>query len=142
MNILERLHKSSLTGPAFRQTAMEALSVLPGYDWCGIYRLEGENLVLDAYVGAPTDHTVIPVGVGVCGTAVATGENQVIDDVRQIENYLSCSTQTRSEIVVLIYSEGNILGQIDIDGHSVGRFTAEDEAMLEALAELIAARWH
>lgn len=120
---------------------MEALSELPGYDWCGIYRLEGENLVLDAYVGAPTDHTVIPVGVGVCGTAVATGENQVIDDVRQIENYLSCSTQTRSEIVVLIYSEGNILGQIDIDGHSVGRFTAEDEAMLEALAELISARW-
>lgn len=141
MNILESLHKSPLTGPEFRQKAMEALSELPGYDWCGIYRLEGENLVLDAYVGAPTDHTVIPVGVGVCGTAVATGENQVIDDVRQIENYLSCSTQTRSEIVVLIYSEGNILGQIDIDGHSVGRFTAEDEAMLEALAELISARW-
>jgi len=140
-DIVENLRKSTATGFEFRQEAMEALGTISGYDWCGIYRLLGENLVLDAYIGAPTDHTMIPVGRGVCGTAIAERKNQVIADVRAIENYLACSTQTRSEIVVLIERKGQILGQIDIDGHTVGRFSAEDEQMLDQLAELISDRW-
>ncbi len=121
---------------------MSALDALPEYHWSGIYRLEGDTLVLDAYVGAATDHTHIPVGRGVCGTAVAERSNQVIADVRELDNYLACSLQTRSEIVVLIYSEdGTILGQIDIDGHTVGAFDASDESMLEELARELAARW-
>ncbi len=138
---IEELATSGLAGRALRQAAMEKLDELPGYDWSGIYLLKGDHLHLDAYVGAETDHTVIPVGVGVCGTAVAERANQVIDDVRELSNYLSCSVHTRSEIVVLIEREGEILGQIDIDGHEVGRFTAEDEAMLTRLAQLLAARW-
>lgn len=121
--------------------AMQALSELPHYDWSGIYRLEGEELELDAYVGEETEHTRIQVGVGVCGTAVAENRNQVIEDVREIENYLSCSVNTRSEIVVLIRRGETVLGQIDIDGHVVGAFGAEDEAMLESLAALLAERW-
>lgn len=118
------------------------LSDLPGYNWSGIYRLEGETLVLDEYVGANTDHTRISVGVGVCGTAVAQDKNQVVDDVRELTNYLACSTQTRSEIVVLIRSAaGEVLGQIDIDGHEVGAFGGSDEAMLEELGSLLAERW-
>jgi GAF domain-containing protein len=120
---------------------MARLSGLEGYDWSGIYRLEGNELVLDAYVGAETDHTRIPVGRGVCGTAVAEDRNQVVHDVRERTNYLACSAQTRSEIVVLIRRDGHILGQIDIDGHTVGAFGPEDEAFLDALAELLAARW-
>jgi L-methionine (R)-S-oxide reductase len=121
--------------------AMKLLSELPGYDWSGIYRLEGDSLVLDAYVGDTTDHTRIPVGRGVCGTAVAENRNQLIGDVRELTNYLACSIQTRSEIVVLIRFEGEILGQIDIDGHAVGAFDASDEAMLERVATLLAVRW-
>lgn len=139
--LLATLESSSETGLALRQRAMAALDALPGYDWSGIYRLEGDTLVLDAYVGAPTDHTSIPVGRGVCGTAVAEDRNQVIDDVRTLDNYLSCSAFTRSEIVVLIRDENETLGQIDIDGHTVGQFDASDEAMLERLAALLAARW-
>jgi len=135
------LEASGLTGRALRQAAMEHLDSLPGYDWSGIYALHGDELVLDAYVGAATDHTRIAVGVGVCGTAVAENANQVIDDVRELTNYLACSTQTRSEIVVLIRRGDEILGQIDIDGHTVGRFTREDEEMLEALAAVLAERW-
>ncbi len=120
---------------------MEMLDALAGYDWSGIYRLEAGTLVLDAYVGAETDHTHIAVGVGVCGTAVAENANQVIDDVRNLSNYLACSTQTRSEIVVLIRRGDEVLGQIDIDGHEVGRFTVEDETHLEELAALLAQRW-
>lgn len=141
--ILDRVRASGLSGPPLRKLAVECLAELPGYDWCGIYRLEGDTLVLDEYVGAPTDHTRIAVGVGVCGTAVAEDTNQVIADVREIENYLACSTQTRSEIVVLIRgAEGVVLGQIDIDGHTVGTFGADDEEFLERLGVLLAERWN
>lgn len=140
--ILSKIQSSSKRGFELRQEAMELLDTLPDYNWSGIYRLEGEKLLLDAYVGEPTDHTEIPVGRGVCGTAVAEDKNQVIEDVRELSNYLSCSVKTRSEIVVLIHdSEGKILGQIDIDGHRVGAFDKSDEAFLEKMAEILAQRW-
>ncbi|MBS1724578.1 MAG: GAF domain-containing protein [Armatimonadetes bacterium] len=155
---LQRLALAPLNGFAFRKAAMEALATIPGYDWCGIYALEDtqpgapQELVLDAYVGAETDHTRIPVGRGVCGTAVATGENQIVDDVRALDNYLSCSLATKSEIVVLIRRPHDplcpvrthgteILGQIDIDSHQQARFDERDEHFLTALAALIAERW-
>lgn len=140
-SIPNSLRASRLEGVALRKHAMALLSELPFYDWSGVYRLEGEALLLDEYVGAATDHTRIPVGVGVCGTAVAEDRNQVISDVRELSNYLSCSAFTRSEIVVLIRRGGQVLGQIDIDGHQVGAFDASDEAMLEEVASLLAQRW-
>jgi L-methionine (R)-S-oxide reductase len=112
----------------------------PHYRWVGVYWLEGDTLVLGPYVGAPTEHDRIPVGRGVCGTAVAEGKNQVVPDVRLLDNYLACSTQTRSEIVVLIRRGGTVVGQIDIDGHEVGAFDASDEALLEGVAERLAGR--
>lgn len=139
--LIAELDRSPLTGTSFRRQAMESLAQLPGYDWSGIYRLEDDGLVLDEYVGEATDHTHIPVGLGVCGTAVKEDRNQVIEDVRSLDNYLSCSVSTRSEIVVLIRRSGEILGQIDIDGHRVGEFDKSDEHFLERLADLIAERW-
>lgn len=140
--IVEAVAASRESGSALRQFAMEMLDALPDYNWSGIYRLEGDRLLLDAFVGAPTDHTEIPVGRGVCGTAVAKNANQIVPDVRELDNYLACSLQTRSELVVLIRDPaGAILGQIDIDGHRVGAFDASDEALLEQIATLLAARW-
>lgn len=139
--ILATLQSTDLRGPALRRLAMQLLDGLPTYNWSGIYRLEGDTLVLDEYVGASTDHTRIQVGVGVCGTAVKEDANQVIDDVRLLSNYLACSLETRSEIVVLIRRDGEILGQIDIDGHTVGAFDQTDEAFLEQLANHLAQRW-
>jgi L-methionine (R)-S-oxide reductase len=137
-----RLRASAATGSELRKEAMTLLSELPNYNWSGIYRLEGEELVLDEYVGAETDHTRIPIGRGVCGTAVAENANQVIGDVRKLDNYLACSLETRAEIVVLIRdAEGKILGQIDIDGHQVDAFDATDEAFLEEMAGILAERW-
>lgn len=120
---------------------MRLLSELPGYHWCGVYRLEGDELVLDEFVGAETEHMRIPVGRGVCGTAVAQGRNQVIGDVSQLENYLACSTQTRSEIVVLIRRGHTILGQIDVDGHETNAFDESDESLLEAVATKLSECW-
>jgi len=140
--VLDDVSSSPLHGAALRRFTMEQLAALPGYNWSGVYRLEGNTLVLDEFVGDATEHTKIPIGVGVCGTAVAEDRNVVVEDVQKLDNYLSCSISTRSEIVVLIRNTaGHVLGQIDIDGHAVGAFDASDEAFLEKLAELLAERW-
>jgi len=112
----------------------------PLWDWVGIYLLAGDTLVLGPYVGAPTEHTRIPVGVGVCGTAVARGANIVVEDVRLLDNYLACSAATRSELVVLIRDGGDVVGQFDIDSDTIGAFGSDDEALLERLAALAAPR--
>ncbi len=111
----------------------------PSWDWSGIYLMKGGVLVLGPS-SAPADHDRIEVGEGVCGTAVAEDRNQVVEDVRQVENYLACSIHTRSEIVVLVRHEGRIVGQFDIDSDTVGAFTPEDEALLEELAGVVAPR--
>lgn len=113
---------------------------LAHFNWTGVYWLRGGELILGPYAGAPTEHTRIAVGRGVCGTAVAENGNQVVADVRELANYLSCSVDTRSEIVVLIRDEaGKVLGQIDVDGHEPGAFDETDEALLEEVAARIAA---
>lgn len=143
VRVLERLEATGLVGRPLRRLAMEILSEEPGYDWVGVYALHGHELLLDEYVGDATEHREIPVGSGVCGTAVAESRNIVVDDVREIENYLACSVDTRSEIVVLIRDrEGKILGQIDADGHEVGAFGPQDEAALGEIAEFLADRWN
>ncbi len=109
----------------------------PSWDWSGIYLLVGDTLVLGPAT-APADHSRIGIGEGVCGTAVSEDRNQMVEDVREVENYLACSIHTRSEIVVLIRDGGKIVGQFDIDSDTVGAFTHEDERLLDELAELVA----
>jgi L-methionine (R)-S-oxide reductase len=107
----------------------------PHYRWVGIYRLEGETLVLDAWDGpAPTDHTRIPVAQGICGRAVRENRTVVVDDVRSAPEYLACFLETRSEIVVPVRDAGRPVGEIDIDGSSVGAYDASDSSFLEKVA--------
>ena len=103
-----------------------------------LYMLDGSELVLEAHAGRDTDHTRIPVGVGVCGTAVAMGEDQNVPDVRAVENYLACNSWTRSELVVLIRRGSLILGQIDIDSDVPDPFTPEEEAAVKQVADALA----
>jgi GAF domain-containing protein len=111
----------------------------PSWDWSGIYLLAGDTLVLGPRT-APADHSRIGIGEGVCGTAVSEDRNQVVEDVREVENYLACSIHTRSELVVLIREEDKIVGEFDIDSDTLGAFTNEDEALLEEMGALISAR--
>jgi GAF domain-containing protein len=141
VRIVEEIRASKLKGRALEQRIVELLSALPTYSSNFIYRLEGDTLVLDAFTGEATEHTRIPVGRGVCGTAVAENANQLIEDVSKLENYLCCSLKAKSELVVLIRRDGEILGQIDIDGHEIGAFDKSDEAFLEELAAILADRW-
>lgn len=103
-----------------------------------MYMLHGGELVLEAHAGRETEHTRIAVGQGVCGTAVATGEDQNVPDVRAISNYIACNTWTRSELVVLIRRGGVILGQIDVDSDEPDPFTEEERAAVRKVADALA----
>jgi len=142
VSIIEQLVDSNSSRD---EVLRDAVSVLKQerehYDWAGIYLLEGDTLVLHNYIGKPTEHTRIRVGEGVCGTAVAERANQVVGDVTRLDNYLACSLETRSEIVVLIRSGDRIFGQIDIDSDRVNAFTEEDESLLARVADLLARRF-
>jgi GAF domain-containing protein len=110
----------------------------PPYTSVYLYMLHGDELVLEAHAGRDTDHVRIPVGKGVCGTAVATGRDQNVPDVTAVENYLACNTWTRSELVVLIRRGSTILGQIDIDSDHPSPFTSDEEAAVRTVADALA----
>lgn len=122
------------------QSVMEHLKAgRSDFHWVGVYVLKGNELHVGPYTGPVTDHVRIPVGRGVCGTAVAENKNQVVDDVSALGNYLACNLETKSEIVVLVRDQkGTVVGQIDIDSTKLGAFNRDDERFLEQVAAVIA----
>jgi L-methionine (R)-S-oxide reductase len=113
---------------------------LPYYNWVGFYMLDPNDanvLVLGPFHGAPTDHVRIPVTEGICGAAVAQGKTVIVEDVSADPRYLSCSIETKSEIVVPIRVRKEIVGEIDIDSHDLSAFGPDDRTFLEECARLI-----
>jgi L-methionine (R)-S-oxide reductase len=113
---------------------------LPYYNWVGFYMLDPDDertLVLGPFRGARTDHVRIPVSEGICGVAVARGETIIVPDVSSDSRYLACSLETKSEIVVPIRVLGKIIGEIDIDSHTLDAFDGEDKAFLEKCADIV-----
>lgn len=112
------------------------------YDWVGFYwaKPETRTLHLGPYVGAPTDHTVIPFGKGICGQVAESHTNFVVPDVSAQSNYIACSFTVKSEIVVPLWWQGQNIGQIDIDSHVLDPFTSNDERLLEAINAEISAQ--
>jgi len=110
------------------------------YDWVGFYLVSEkipELLELGPFNGAPTDHTEIPFGKGVCGQVASKKKTMIIQDVRQEENYLACSIDVKSEIVVPIIKEGKFVGEIDIDSHKKSPFGEDDEAFLQEIGKIL-----
>ena len=103
-----------------------------------LYMLRGDTLILEAHSGRDTEHTEIAVGKGVCGTAVATGEDQNVGDVQGRENYIACNSFTKSELVVLIRRGSQVLGQIDVDSDQLGPFTKDEVTAVKRVAEGVA----
>jgi GAF domain-containing protein len=141
--LIARLEAMSLEGAELEEVLEAAVSGLhelnPRFHWTGIYELFPDDVLrLGPFVGAPTDHVFIGVGRGVCGTAVAEKRNLNIPDVRQITNYLACSSETRSELVVLIRSGDTIHAQIDIDSHEVAAFDDQAVAEVQRVADWLA----
>ena len=110
----------------------------PPYTSVYLYMLHGNELVLEAHAGRDTEHTRIAVGHGVCGTAVATGQDQNVPDVTAVEHYIACNTWTRSELVVLVRRGSTILGQIDVDSDHPDPFTPDEEAAVRKVADALA----
>jgi L-methionine (R)-S-oxide reductase len=119
---------------------MQLAAAVPTYTWVGIYLLAGNELVLGPFVGKPSPHARIPLGRGICGAAAVEKQTIVVDDVNADPRYLACSVETRSEIVVPIMHDGDVLGEIDIDSDRPAAFDAEDRALLERVAAALAAR--
>ncbi len=112
----------------------------PSYGWVGVYRLDGRELVLEAYAGPQaTEHTRIPIERGICGRAARDNATVVVDDVRASSEYLACFLSTRSEIVVPIRADGRVAGEVDIDSDRLRAFDASDRSFLEQVASRLSA---
>ncbi len=113
---------------------------VPHYDWVGFYFVDQKNrdeLVLGPFSGEPTEHVRIKFGEGICGQAAETRNVFVVQDVSKEDNYLSCSPDVRSEIVVPIFKDGEVVGELDIDSHRINPFTEEDREFLEWICEMV-----
>lgn len=138
---IRRAASGTPTLESLQQIVVEVLSrELAHYSWTGFYMLDAsdpDTLILGPFVGDPTPHVRIPVTQGICGAAVASGETVIVDDVNADPRYLSCSINTKSEIVVPIYARGKVAGEIDIDGHDLAAFKDEDRVFLEEVARIV-----
>ncbi|MDT0620014.1 GAF domain-containing protein [Croceitalea vernalis] len=110
------------------------------YNWVGFYFKNGEKreLKLGTFAGEPTDHTIIPFGKGICGQVAESNENFVVPDVQAQDNYIACSINVKSEIVVPLFKNGQNIGQIDIDSDTPDPFSEEDERFLEFVNQKVA----
>jgi L-methionine (R)-S-oxide reductase len=136
----EMRDEGHLSDALLRRAVRKIKSSDDRYDWVGVYLLDSEKneLWLHNYMGQPTEHARIPVGTGVCGTAIEKKENQNVPDVTKVSNYLACNTSTKSELVVLIRAGDDIFGQIDIDSSKAAAFSKDDEGAVQAVADKIA----
>jgi L-methionine (R)-S-oxide reductase len=113
--------------------------LVPELNWAGFYRVIGYELVLGPFCGKPACIR-IPLGQGVCGTAAASGESQVVTDVAAFPGHIACDADSRSELVVPVRRGGAVVAVIDLDAPRTGRFDAEDRAGIEQLAQVVAER--
>lgn len=111
---------------------------LPQLNWAGFYRKVDGELVLGPFQGKAACIR-IPLGQGVCGTAAASGETQLVPDVHAFPGHIACDAASASELVVPVMRDGKVIAVIDLDSPQLGRFDAEDAAGIEALARVIAA---
>jgi len=144
-NAIDRLHSEGRTADQLMAGITDLLNEqMLKYNWVGFYMLEaGANplvLVLGHYRGAMTPHTRIPLNQGICGAAASSGKTVVVDDVHKDSRYLACSLETKSEIVVPVFVNGEVAGELDIDSHFPAAFGDEDRKLIEYCAQLVGKR--
>ena len=142
VSVIRELAEDADSLETLQKAIVKAISQrLPGYDWTGFYMLDTENtavLMLGPFLGEPTPHVRIPVDQGICGAAVLSEKTIVVDDVNADSRYLSCSTKTRSEIVVPIFCPPEkSWAKIHVDSHTPSIFTDGDRLFLEEIAGIV-----
>jgi L-methionine (R)-S-oxide reductase len=142
LNLVRTLIAEAPGPEAAAQRVVEELHNRFGhYDWVGIYWVDAaaHELVLGQWIGPEaTEHTRIPMGVGICGAAASSGRTEIVEDVTSDPRYLACFASTRSEIVVPIFAEAAVVGEIDIDGSDPAAYGETDARFLEEVAALLA----
>lgn len=129
---------SSDSTDAMEQVVERLKAGVADYTWVGIYLLDGNELMLGPFRGKVSPHTRIPLGRGICGASAVEKSTIIVDDVNADPRYLECSVDTRSEIVVPILLNNEVLGAIDIDSDHKAAFDQTDRALLEGIAALLA----
>lgn len=138
--------KHEIAGLDFERTLQKTVSFLRGniahYNWVGVYMLEGDELVLKAWDGPEaTQHTRIPIGKGICGLAAREKRTVIVGNVTADPRYLACFPYTQSEIVVPIFKDSTVIGEIDIDSDTLNAFAEKDREFLERVAALLGERY-
>ncbi len=136
--ILEGLREHAQDAAAIDQVVADLYEQVSHYDWVGVYYREGDTLTLGPFRGAPSPHTTIPIGEGICGAAAREKSTVIVADVNADPRYLACSIETKSEIVVPLMDGDTCLGEIDIDSHRPDAFSAVDQEFLERIARALA----
>ena len=129
-----------LSDTLLRRAVKDIAAADDRFDWVGVYLVNPDENVLwlHNYVGKPTTHSKIPIGEGICGTAVAEGKNANVPDVSAVDHYIMCDRRIKSEMVVLIRGSDEIFGVIDIDSRTEEAFTDEDSAAVQSLTDKLA----
>ena len=129
-----------LSDTLLRRVVKDVAAADDRFNWVGVYLVDSaENVLwLHNYVGRPTTHSKIPIGEGVCGTAIAEGKNTNVPDVSAVDHYIVCDRRTKSEMVVLIGGGDEIFGLINIESRTEKAFTDEDSAAVQSLADKLA----
>jgi L-methionine (R)-S-oxide reductase len=141
--IKKQVSSASATSTSTEQLLTRIVEILNEkmlkYNWVGFYMLDdsGNMLHLGPFMGAMTPHTSIPLNQGICGAAASTGKTVIVDDVNSDPRYLACSIETKSEIVVPVFANGKVVGELDIDSHFKAAFTAEDRDLCEFCAQVV-----
>ena len=112
------------------------------YSWVGIYFMNDQShtLHLGPFIGKPTDHVVIPYGKGICGQVATSGNTYHAENVAEEDNYIACSLDVQSELVIPIYDDESLVAQLDIDSSSLEAFSIEEKEILEALCYSLGAQ--
>ena len=146
MNQIEQLKEQTLQ-KSFHECCdlvVKHLNGISHYNWVGIYLVEGDDLVLGAWEGPnATEHVRIPIGQGICGLAARERRTVIVDDVNADTRYLACFPETRSEIVVPIFTTdgSKVIGEIDIDSDTPAAFDERDDEFLKDVAQLLSERY-
>jgi len=130
---LQILSESQTVEKRLRSICELLKEAISHYNWVGFYfaNQQTRTLHLKAFAGTPTEHTDIPFGKGICGQVAESNSNFVVPDVKAQDNYIACSLDVKSELVVPLFKNGQNIGQIDIDSHAIDPFSEEDERLLE-----------
>lgn len=132
--VLELIGSSENREDTLRKIAELLDKEISEFNWTGFYlssATEERMLELGPYVGEETDHTKIPYGKGICGQAAETLDTFVVQDVSEADNYLACSVDVKSEIVVPIMKNGEFVGELDIDSHTKHAITENHKHLCE-----------